>query len=52
MGQELGVTGMRTGGITGFPLSFWYFEREAHVDIARLVGHRQQALDVDLPPSG
>ena len=48
MGQTLAVTGMRTWRIDGFPLSFWYFEREAHLDIARLVGHRQDADNVDV----
>jgi toxin ParE1/3/4 len=48
LGQELGVAGMRTWLIAGFPLSFWYFEREAHVDVARLVGQRQDAMGVDI----
>lgn len=48
LGLELGVTGMRTWRIKGFPLSFWYFEREIHIDIARLVGQRQDALGVDV----
>ncbi len=48
LGQELAVVGMRTWRIAGFPLSFWYFERETHVDVARLVGQRQDALEIDV----
>ena len=50
LGVELGVAGMRTWRIKGFPLSFWYFEREIHIDIARLVGQRQDALGVEVDP--
>lgn len=48
LGQEIGVAGLRTWTIAGFPLSFWYFERETHVDVARLVGQRQDALEIDV----
>ncbi len=48
LGLELGVAGMRTWRIKGFPLSFWYFEREIHIDIARLAGQRQDALRVEV----
>ena len=47
LGQELGVAGMRTWLIAGFPLSFWYFERVTHVDVARLVGQRPDAMGID-----
>ena len=48
MGQMLALTGMRTWRIESFPLSFWYFERAEYLDIARLVGHRQDADTVDV----
>ena len=47
LGQELGVAGMRTWLIAGFPLSFWLFERVTHVDVARLVGQRPDAMGID-----
>ena len=47
LGRELGIDGLRTWLIEGFPLTFWYFERETHIDVARLVGQRQDALRVD-----
>lgn len=50
LGQELGITAMRTWRVDGFPLVFWYFERETHIDIARLVGQRQDVTDIDVHP--
>lgn len=47
-GQELGLAGLRTWLVRGFPLTFWYFEREVHVDVARLVGQRQDLLAIDV----
>ena len=51
LGHMLDVTGLGTWRINGFPLSFWYFERDTHVDIARLVGQRQDADAVDVSTS-
>lgn len=48
LGQELGLAGLRTWLVRGFPLTFWYFEREVHVDVARLVGQRQDVLAIDV----
>ena len=47
LGRELGIDGLRTWLIKGFPLTFWYFERETHIDVARLVGPWQDALRID-----
>jgi toxin ParE1/3/4 len=52
LGQSLGVAGMRTWPVAGFPLSFWYFERETQLDVARLVGQRQDATDIDVGDAG
>ena len=46
MGQTLGFTGMRTWRLDGFPLSYWYFEEDDRLRIARLVGQRQDASAV------
>lgn len=43
LGEAIGVPGLRTWAIRGFPLSYWYFERPEQVDIVRLVGQRQDA---------
>ncbi len=48
LGLALGIDGLRSWRIDGFPLSFWYFERQQHIDIARLVGHRQDAELIEL----
>lgn len=48
LGQELGVPQLRTWLVDGFPLVFWYFERETHIDVVRLMGQRQDALGIDV----
>ncbi len=48
LGQMLGIDGMRSWSIHGFPLAYWYFERGTHLDLVRLVGHRQDAHRVDV----
>lgn len=48
MGQELGIHEMRTWLVDGFPLAFWHFEREAHIDVVRLIGQRQDAFGIDI----
>jgi toxin ParE1/3/4 len=47
LGHELGIAGLRTWLIDGFPLTSWYVERESHVEVVRLVGQRQDALLID-----
>ncbi len=48
IGQELDVHGLRSWRLNGFPLSVWYFERDKHVDIVRLVGQCMDALWIDI----
>ena len=48
IGQALEVDGLRSWRLNGFSLSLWYFEREHHVDIVRLVGQRMEALWIDI----
>ena len=50
-GQALTIAGFRTWLVDGFPLVFWYFERESLVDVARLVGQRQDALGIEIDPT-
>lgn len=52
LGNALGVEGLRTWRVIGFPLTFWYFERHDHVDVVRLVAQRQDPAglaDYDAP---
>lgn len=51
LGRELGIDGLRTWLVDGFLLTFWYFERASFVDVARLVGQRQDALRIDPDPA-
>ena len=48
LGHELCLDGMRTWTVDGFAASLWYFERETHVDVARLVAQRQDASGIDV----
>ena len=41
LGLLLGVPALRACALTGFPLSLWYLERADHLDVVRLVSHRQ-----------
>jgi len=50
IGLELGIEGLRAWRLDGFPLSVWYFERADHVQVVRLVGQRQEAEFIDVPP--
>lgn len=51
LGQAIGATGLRTWRIAGFPLATWYIEREDYIDVARIVGHRQDALNIEVGAS-
>jgi toxin ParE1/3/4 len=51
LARELGLPQMRMWLVDGFPLALWYFERETHIDVVRLVGQRQDAVDIDLDDS-
>lgn len=48
LGQELGVPGLRTWLVSGFPLTLWYVEQADSVDLIRLVGQRQDALKINI----
>ncbi len=47
----LGITGLRAWRINGFPLRFWCIERETHINMARLLGQRQDALPFEMQPA-
>ena len=48
LGKDLGIKGLRTWRVDGFPLSFWYFDRDDHVDVARLIGQRQDQRGIPI----
>ncbi len=41
LGRELGIDNLRTWALTGFPLTWLYFDRSSHLDVIRLLGQRQ-----------
>lgn len=50
IGQELGIPGLRSWCVSGFPLIWFYFEREDCLDVVRLLGERQDMLSIlDVP---
>ena len=46
LGKRLGIPGLRTWRATKFPLLWRYFERGDHLDVARLLGERQDIAAV------
>jgi toxin ParE1/3/4 len=48
LGKLLGIDELRTWRLQGFPLTFWYLEREDHIEVIRLVGQRQDQGDVEV----
>jgi toxin ParE1/3/4 len=41
VGSRLGIPGLRTWQVKKFPLLWFYFERDDHLDVVRLLGERQ-----------
>ena len=41
LGKNIGIPGLRTWAVNTFPVRWFYFERDAHVDVVRLLGDRQ-----------
>lgn len=46
IGQMLDIPGLRSWRVTGFPLIWFYFEREDCLDLVRLLGERQDILSI------
>ncbi|MHB1359257.1 MAG: type II toxin-antitoxin system RelE/ParE family toxin [Rhodocyclaceae bacterium] len=46
IGQILEIPGLRRWRVSGFPLIWFYFEREDHLDVVRLLGERQDILEI------
>ena len=40
-GQLCGIPGLRSWGVTGFPLRWFYMETSNYLDVIRLLGERQ-----------
>lgn len=46
LGKILGTPGLRTWRVKKFPLLWFYFEREDHLDVVRLLGERQHVVAI------
>ncbi|MDE2095311.1 MAG: type II toxin-antitoxin system RelE/ParE family toxin [Burkholderiales bacterium] len=46
VGKTLGITGLRTWRVSGFPLVWFYFERDDHLDVVRMLGERQDIATI------
>lgn len=46
IGQELGIPGLRGWRVSGFPLIWFYFEREDCLNVVRLLSERQDILSI------
>lgn len=44
LGKVLDIPDLRTWRVTGFPLLWFYFERDDHLDVVRLLGERQDIV--------
>ena len=46
LGKECGLPGLRQWGVGGFPMSWFYFERDDRLDVVRLLGDRQDIATI------
>ena len=46
LGQLCEIPGLRSWRVTDFPMRRLYFEAEHHLDVARLLGDRQDILSI------
>lgn len=46
LGLLCDIPGLRSWGVPGFPLQWFCFERPDHLDVVRLLSHRQDILAI------
>lgn len=46
LGQQIGAPTLRSWRVAGFPLMWFYIERDDHLDIIRLLGEGQDVLAI------
>jgi toxin ParE1/3/4 len=46
LGELCEIPDLRSWGVAGFPLRWFYFEREDHLDIVRLLGERKDIIAI------
>jgi toxin ParE1/3/4 len=46
LAKALGIPDLRSWRVTGFPLLWFYFERDDHLDVVRVLGERQDIATI------
>ena len=46
LGISIDIPGLRSWRVAGFPLLWFYFERDNHLDVVRLLGERQDIATI------
>ncbi|HEY8709685.1 MAG TPA: type II toxin-antitoxin system RelE/ParE family toxin [Burkholderiaceae bacterium] len=46
LGKTLGIPGLRTWRVSRFPFLWFYFERDDHLDVVRILGERQDVAAI------
>ena len=46
LGQLCELPGLRSWRVTGFPMQWFYFEADGHLDVVRLLGDRQDIVAI------
>ena len=46
LGKTLGIPGLRTWWVSRFPFLWFYFERDDHLDVVRILGERQDVAAI------
>jgi toxin ParE1/3/4 len=46
IGELCEVPGLRSWGVNGFPMQWFYFEADDHLDVVRLLGDRQDIATI------
>jgi toxin ParE1/3/4 len=46
LGQLCDIPGLRSWQVTGFPVQWFYFEADGHLDVVRLLSDRQDIIAI------
>ena len=49
LGQLCDIPGLRSWRVTGFPVQWFFFEADDHLDVVRLLGDRQDIIAILTP---
>ncbi len=46
LAEACGIPGLRAWGVNGWPVAWLYIERDAYLDVLRLLGERQDMMAI------